>query len=77
MIDNGTHPEMEWELRFVKTNLDGPSSDYRQLQEIAWARLYAKHFGHGAAGHNSLLVIAKMADLLDRYEEKFGGLSSV
>ena len=39
--------------------------DARQLKEIEFARIYAKDFAHGTDGHHRLLLIAKLADLLD------------
>jgi hypothetical protein len=44
------------------------SFDDRQRREIELARLYAKDFHHGTTGHNALMIIAKMADLLDLHE---------
>jgi len=42
--------------------------DDRQRREIELARLYARDFHHGTIGHNALMIIAKMADLLDLHE---------
>lgn len=40
--------------------------DDRQQKEMKLARLYAtKEFSHGTTGHNALLLIAKLAELLD------------
>jgi hypothetical protein len=39
--------------------------DDRQRKEVEFARLYAGQFGHGTDGHNRLLLIAKLATLLD------------
>lgn len=39
--------------------------DERQRKEVALARIYAADFAHGTDGHNRLLLIAKLADLLD------------
>ena len=44
--------------------------DERQKQEVAFARLYALEFKHGTDGHNRLLLIAKLADMLDKQEGK-------
>ena len=38
--------------------------DGREQAEVKLARFYAKQ-PHGTAGHNRLLLIAKLADLLD------------
>lgn len=40
--------------------------DDRQKREIEFCRLYAKDFAHGTSGHNEKLIIAKMAELLDK-----------
>jgi hypothetical protein len=41
--------------------------DERQQKELLFARLYAKDFAHGTDGHHRLLLIAKLAALLDEY----------
>jgi hypothetical protein len=41
--------------------------DERQQKEIALSRLYAKDFHHGTDGHNAKMIIALLADLLDRH----------
>ncbi len=43
--------------------------DERQRKEIALARIYAKDFSHGTDGHNRLLLLAKLADMLDKAEQ--------
>jgi hypothetical protein len=42
--------------------------DERQQQEIRFSRLYAREYHHGANGHNDMMIIAKMAELLDASE---------
>ena len=37
----------------------------RELKELTFAIHYALHFNHGTAGHNRLLLIAKLADIID------------
>lgn len=37
----------------------------REKKQVEFAVMYAKHFSHGATGHNDLLLIAKLATLLD------------
>lgn len=37
----------------------------RQLKEVELARVYARDFAHGTTGHNALLIIAMLADMLD------------
>lgn len=44
----------------------------RDRKEIDFARLYEADFGHGTDGHNRLLIIAKMARLLDYLEKNVG-----
>lgn len=39
--------------------------DERQKKQIEFAILYAEQFHHGADGHNSMMIIAKLVDLLD------------
>jgi hypothetical protein len=39
--------------------------DDRQRKQIAFSRLYARDFAHGATGHNDMMIVAKMAELLD------------
>ncbi len=46
--------------------------DDRQLKEVKWAEKYAEKdnegnplFAHGTAGHNQLLVIAKLIEIID------------
>lgn len=40
--------------------------DDRQRKEVELARVYAARFAHGTDGHGRLLLIAKLAELLDR-----------
>lgn len=42
--------------------------DERQRKEIEFSKLYAETFHHGTDGHNSKMIIAKMAALLDEIE---------
>jgi hypothetical protein len=45
--------------------------DDRQRKELELARLYdTDDFRHGTDGHNRLLLIAKLASLLDRVERE-------
>ena len=39
--------------------------DERELKEVGLASVYAKDFAHGTAGHNRLMLIAKMTKILD------------
>jgi hypothetical protein len=45
----------------------------RSIKEIALSRAYARDFRHGTAGHNRLMLIAQLADLLDTFEEALAG----
>jgi hypothetical protein len=44
--------------------------DERQQKQIRFARLYAQDFAHGADGHNNMLIIAKMSELLGGLTDK-------
>lgn len=46
----------------------------RQQKEVQFAEVYASQFAHGTAGHNQLILIAKMASILDRYEQEIKDL---
>src|SRR5690242_6214769 len=39
--------------------------DERQRKEVSFARDYSINFNHGTDGHNRLLLIAKLADMVD------------
>lgn len=43
--------------------------DEREFQECEFAKKYALDFAHGTAGHNRLMLIAKLCEMLDVYEE--------
>lgn len=43
--------------------------DERQTNEVLLARVYAADFAHGTTGHNQLMLIAKMSECLDVYED--------
>lgn len=38
----------------------------REIREIEFARLYATEFGHGTDGHNRLVLINKLVDILNQ-----------
>jgi hypothetical protein len=42
--------------------------DERQQKEIEFSQFYAQQFGHGTDGHNSKLIVARMAELLTNLE---------
>lgn len=58
-------------IEMLKENLIGMRNtwmaqlDERQQKELKFARLYQKDFGHGTDGHHRLLLIARLADMLD------------
>lgn len=43
--------------------------DERQQKEVTLARVYATSFAHGTDGHNRLLLIAKLTDMLNKAEQ--------
>lgn len=59
-MDNEPKPNPQWFDEF----------DERQQQQIRFSRLYAREFHHGANGHNDMMIIAKMAELLDELERQ-------
>lgn len=42
----------------------------RDLSEMHFARLYAAEFHHGTDGHSRLMLLAKLAEMLDRVERE-------
>lgn len=46
--------------------------DDRQFKEVIFATFYAQNFNHGTAGHNRLLLIAKLASIIDTMETPAG-----
>lgn len=38
----------------------------RELKEIEFCNLYKSNFTHGTEGHNIRIIVAKMAELLDK-----------
>lgn len=46
--------------------------DERQQKEIRFAEVYAEEFHHGTNGHNQLILIAQLAQLLDDYADRLG-----
>jgi hypothetical protein len=61
---------------FLTTGEGGENLDWREIfddrqqKEIALAEIYARDFAHGTTGHNALLVIAKMAAMLDKLDAR-------
>lgn len=39
------------------------------IAEIHFARLYVKSFKHGTLNHNALVIIERLADIIDRMEQ--------
>lgn len=67
-------PVDEFKTSALAVAIDGNSQweshlDQRETMEILFALKYADEFHHGTAGHNRLMLIAKLAKLLDIYEE--------
>lgn len=50
--------------------------DERQTKEIDFAILYEREFKHGTDGHNSKLIIARMAELLTIYTKELDELKN-
>jgi len=42
--------------------------DERQQKEIKFSQVYVNEFEHGTDGHNAKVIIAKMAQMLDKLE---------
>jgi hypothetical protein len=38
----------------------------RELKEVNFCREYARNYSHGTDGHSRMIVISKLADLLDK-----------
>jgi hypothetical protein len=51
--------------------------DERQKKQIAFCELYASDFHHGADGHNSMMLIAKMASLLNETERSYHAVQQI
>ena len=51
--------------------------DERELKECEFAKHYAVEFAHGTAGHNRLMLIAKLCEILDVYEEALDRMISM
>lgn len=69
MDSNETKPgaEMKWEELL----------DARQLQEVHLSRVYARDFQHGTTGHNQLMLIDRLAKILDEVEDKGININSI
>lgn len=39
--------------------------DERQRKELGFAQFYADEYAHGTDGHNRLLLLSKLANILD------------
>lgn len=48
----------------------------QQRTEVAFAEGYVREFNHNTDGHNRLLLIAKLVELLDEYEAVIAELES-
>jgi len=47
--------------------------DDRQQKEIGLAHEYVNNYNHGTTGHNALVIIAKMANLLAEQDSQLRG----
>lgn len=54
------NPHSKYEEMLLKLGLSE-----RDLKEIAFARLYTQDFSHGTDGHNRLLIVARLANILE------------
>lgn len=54
-----------WENAATSVN-DGWAGhlDERQLSQVRFSIIYARDFHHGADGHNNMMIIAKLVELL-------------
>jgi hypothetical protein len=43
--------------------------DNRQRKEVEFSESYARDYGHGTTGHNALMLIAKMSEMLDAVQD--------
>lgn len=66
MADTPTETTEDWRNRL----------DERQRQEVAFATLYTTQFNHGTTGHNQLLLIHRLAELLEYATTHSGELPS-
>ena len=41
----------------------------REAKEVDFAQMYANHYSHGTDGHNRLLLISKLAHMIDSLEK--------
>lgn len=61
-------PEQEEKKRIKATRPEWLKLlDERQRKEVEFAAIYAKQFAHGTDGHNRLLLISRLADLVDEF----------
>lgn len=56
--------------------LMGNGFSERDVKEIGFARLYVRDFAHGTDGHNRLLIISRLADVLENRTQHEQGESS-
>jgi len=50
--------------------------DERQQKEIEFSILYLSQFEHGTDGHNAKVIIAKMADMLNKIHYALAPINS-
>lgn len=55
-----------------RTALLDPQQDRRQEKEVRFCQNYLAHFNHGTATHSNLVLVAKLANVLDSLEGATG-----
>lgn len=51
--------------------------DERQQKEITFASVYYRNFNHGTPGHNHLVLIAKLVDIIETMAQEIDQLQSM
>lgn len=44
--------------------------DKRQLKEIEFCKVYKKDFNHGTQGHNTRVIVADLAEIVENMERE-------
>jgi hypothetical protein len=67
-LDRGTAPRY---AEIIKASQKTPGRnwreilDERQLKELEFATVYREQFHHGTSGHNQLMLIAQLGEVID------------
>ena len=48
----------------------------RERKQIEFAKVYCRDFKHGAIGHNDMVIIAKLAELIDLKDKEIDDFRS-